>query len=61
MRRLLPTSDKPEGNGSLVRAAQASVAKELKNVALFDTDKFERINKGHYNHVGQLKLGKTFA
>ena len=61
MGRILPTFDKPEGNGPLVRAAQASVAKELKNVVLFDTDKFERINKGHYNHVGQIELGDTFA
>lgn len=61
MGRILPTFDKPEGNGPMVRAAQAQVAKELKKVALFDTDKFERINKGHYNHNGQITLGKTFA
>lgn len=59
--RILPTFDKPEGNGPLVRAAQMSVAKELKNVACFDTDDFERINKGHYDHDGQIRLGKVFA
>lgn len=61
MGRILPTFDKPEGNGLLVRAAQEALAKELKNVACFDTDKFERINKGHYNHNGQIELGKAFA
>ena len=61
MGRILPTFDKPEGNGPLVRAAQETVAKELKSVAVFDTDKFERINKGHYNHNGQIELGRTFA
>ena len=45
----------------LVRAAQESVAKELKNVTCFDTDDFELYNKGHYNHNGQIKLGNTFA
>lgn len=59
--RILPAFDKPEGNGPLVRAAQESVARELKNVACFDTDDFERLNKGHYNHNGQIKLGNAFA
>ncbi len=59
--RILPTFDNPKGNGPLVRAAQESVARELKNVACFDTDDFERINKGHYNHKGQIRLGATFA
>lgn len=61
MGRILPTFDRPEGNGPLVRAAQEALAKELKNVVCFDTDKFERINKGHYNHNGQIQLGKAFA
>ena len=61
MGRILPSFDNPVGNGPMVRAAQASVAKELKNVVLFDTDDFARINKGHYNHDGQIMLGKTFA
>ncbi len=61
MGQILPTFDKPEGNGPLVRAAQATVAKELKKVAVFDTDDFDRINKGHYNHEGQIELGNTFA
>lgn len=61
MGRILPTFDKPEGNGPLVRAAQEKLAKELKNVACFDTDDFPRINKGHYNHEGQLELGNTYA
>lgn len=59
--RILPSFDKPEGNGPLVRAAQESVAGELKNVAWFDTDDFERLNKGHYNHNGQIELGNAFA
>lgn len=42
-------------------AAQESVAKELKNVVCFNTDNFERLNKGHYNHNGQIELGNTFA
>lgn len=46
MGRILPTFDEPKGNGSLVRAAQESVAKQLVKVAVFDTDKFERINNG---------------
>ncbi|MBK1831232.1 hypothetical protein JIN77_10875 [Verrucomicrobiaceae bacterium R5-34] len=61
MGRIITTFDKPKGNGPLVRAAQESLAKKLKNVACFDTDDFPRINKGHYNHEGQLILGKTFA
>jgi len=59
--RILPSFDKPKGNGPLVRAAQESVAKELKNVAWFDTDDIELYNKGHYNHNGQIELGNTFA
>ena len=61
MGRIITTFDKPKGNGPLVRAAQESVAEEVKNVVCFDTDDFDRINKGHYNHEGQLELGKTFA
>lgn len=61
MGRILPTFDKPEGNGPLVRAAQERIAKEDENVACFNTDDFPRINKGHYNHEGQLELGATFA
>ena len=61
MGRILPTFDKPKGHGPMVRAAQEKTAKELKNVACFDTDKFERINKGHYNHDGQIQLGNAFA
>ena len=59
--RILPSFDNPKGNGPLVRDAQESVAKELKNVAYFDTDNFELLNKGHYNHNGQLELGEAFA
>ena len=59
--RILPTFDKPKGNGPLVRAAQESVARKLTNVACFNTDDFERLNKGHYNHQGQIRLGNTFA
>ena len=59
--RILPSFDNPEGNGPLVRAAQESVAEELKHVAWFDTDDFDLINKGHYNHKGQIELGETFA
>jgi hypothetical protein len=61
MGRILPTFDRPEGNGPLVRAAQATVAAGDKKVVVFDTDDFERLNKGHYNHEGQLELGKAFA
>ena len=61
MGRILPTFDKPKGHGPMVRAAQEKVAEEDENVACFDTDDFERINKGHYNHEGQLELGQTFA
>ena len=61
MGRILPTFDKPAGNGPMVRAAQETVAEDMKNVACFDTDDFPRINKGHYNHKGQLKMGETFA
>lgn len=61
MGRILPTFDKPAGNGPLVRAAQETVAEEVKSVACFDTDRLDRINKGHYNHEGQLELGKRFA
>ena len=59
--RIVTTFDKPEGNGPLVRAAQEKVAGDTKNVAWFDTDDFPRINKGHYNHEGQLMLGNAFA
>ena len=59
--RIITTFDKPEGNGPLVRAAQETVAEEDENVAWFDTDKFDRINKGHYNHDGQIDLGNAFA
>ena len=61
MGRILPTFDRPEGNGPLVRAAQEKIAEDDEKVACFDTDDFERINKGHYNHKGQLELGETFA
>lgn len=61
MGRIIPTFDKPPGNGPLVRAAQEKVAEDLKYVAWFDTDKFDRINKGHYNHDGQIELGEAFA
>lgn len=61
MGRILPTFDKPKGNGPLVRKALETVAKDTKNVACFDTDGFKRINKGHYDHEGQLELGKTYA
>lgn len=61
MGRILPTFDQPTGNGPLVRDAQEKLARELKNVACFDTDDFPRINKGHYNHEGQLELGNTYA
>ena len=61
MGRILPTFDKPEGNGPLVRAAQERIANDDENVACFNTDDFARINKGHYNHEGQLELGATFA
>lgn len=61
MGRILPTFDRPKGNGPLVRAALEKVAAEDELVACFDTDDFERINKGHYNHKGQLELGETFA
>jgi hypothetical protein len=59
--RILRSFDKPKGNGPLVRAAQEAVAKQLKNVAWFDTDDFELYNKGHYNHKGQIELGNAFA
>ena len=61
MGRILPTFDKPVGHGPMVRAALEKIAKEDKFAACFDTDKFERINKGHYNHNGQITLGKSFA
>lgn len=61
MGRILPTFDQPKGNGPMVREAQKKVAKEVANVVCFDTDDFPRINKGHYNHEGQLELGRTFA
>ena len=61
MGRILPTFDKPKGHGPMVRAALEKVAKEDEKVACFDTDDFKRINKGHYNHEGQLELGETFA
>ncbi|MDP0490411.1 MAG: sialate O-acetylesterase [Verrucomicrobiota bacterium JB023] len=61
MGRILPTFDKPEGNGPMVRAAQEKVAAEDEKVACFDTDDFPRINKGHYNHEGQLMMGEAFA
>ncbi|MGE9269175.1 MAG: sialate O-acetylesterase, partial [Verrucomicrobiales bacterium] len=59
--RIITTFDKPKGNGPLVRAAQEKVADEMEGVEWFDTDDFERINKGHYNHNGQIELGETFA
>ncbi len=59
--RILPSFDNPKGNGPLVRAAQESVAEEVKNVVFFDTDDYELLNKGHYNHNGQIELGKAFA
>ncbi|MGD7652843.1 MAG: sialate O-acetylesterase [Verrucomicrobiales bacterium] len=61
MGRIITTFDKPKGNGPLVRATQETIAREVKHVACFDTDDFPRINKGHYNHVGQIELGKAFA
>lgn len=61
MGRILPTFDKPVGHGPMVRTALEQVAKQDKYVACFDTDTFERINKGHYNHNGQIMLGRTFA
>ena len=61
MGRILPSFDNPEGNGPLVRAAQESVAEEIEGVVCFDTDDFELLNKGHYNHEGQLELGEAFA
>lgn len=61
MGRILPTFDKPAGNGPLVRAALETIAQEDENAACFDTDDFDRINKGHYNHDGQIELGETFA
>jgi len=59
--RILPSFDNPKGHGPMVRAAQESVAKKLKNVVCFDTDDFELLNKGHYNHNGQIELGEAFA
>ena len=61
MGRIITTFDKPKGNGPLVRAAQETVAGDTENVAWFDTDDFDRINKGHYNHDGQIDLGNAFA
>jgi len=61
MGRILPTFDKPKGHGPMVRAALEKVAAEDENVACFNTDDFARLNKGHYDHEGQLELGKAFA
>ncbi len=61
MGRILPTFDEPQGNGPMVREALQKTAKDFKNVVCFDTDHFERINKGHYNHRGQIQLGNAFA
>ena len=61
MGRILPTFDKLVGHGPMVRLALEKIAKKDKYVVCFDTDRFERINKGHYNHNGQIALGKAFA
>jgi len=61
MGRILPTFDKPVGHGPMVRAALEKIAEEDEHVVCFDTDDFARINKGHYNHEGQLELGETYA
>jgi len=53
------------GQARIVRDAQVKVAKEVKNVACFDTDDCPIVdpvkNKGHYNAVGLIEIGKRFA
>ena len=59
--RIITHFDTPDGDNTLVRAAQQAVAKEMQNVAWFSTDHYEKINAGHYNHKGLIRMGKDFA
>ena len=53
------------GQAKIVRDAQVKVAKKVKNVACFDTDDCPIVdpvkNKGHYNAVGLIEIGKRFV
>lgn len=59
--RIIKHFDTPEGDNALVRAAQESMAKDMKNVAWFDTDDYEKQNAGHYNAKGLVRMGNDFA
>lgn len=59
--RIIKHFDTPEGDNALVRAAQESMAKDMKNVAWFDTDDYEMHNAGHYNAKGLVRMGNDFA
>ena len=59
--RVRPHYGGKTGQATLVRDAQGKVADSSQSIGWFDTDDCELRNKGHYNAVGLVTIGKRFA
>ena len=63
--RVLNEYGRKSGHATLVRDAQVKVAADTQNVECFDTDDLPPMhpknNRGHYNGVGLIEIGKRFA